>query len=63
MRAAPYSNYVILLFLACVVVLMVFGHPVGTWTVAALFVVLIPALIAGWFLSRNRIRAHSHKGG
>jgi L-asparagine permease len=55
MRAAPYSNYVILLFLACVLVLMVFDHPVGTWTVVALFVLLIPALIAGWLLSHRRI--------
>jgi L-asparagine permease len=63
MKAAPYSNYVILLFLACVLVLMVFDHPVGTWTVAALFVVLIPALIAGWFIARSRIQAHGHDGG
>lgn len=29
---------------ACFVILMAFDHPVGTWTVAALFAVLIPAL-------------------
>jgi L-asparagine permease len=35
-------------------VLMAFDHPVGTWTVASL-VILIPALIIGWFAARSRV--------
>lgn len=51
---APYTGYVVLVFLAGVLVLMAFDTPVGTWTVASL-VVIIPALIIGWFLARDRI--------
>jgi L-asparagine permease len=57
LRGAPYSNCIILLFLACVIVIMAFDAPVGTWTVAALVVVLIPALIVGWYACRNAIAA------
>ncbi|WP_372451625.1 amino acid permease [Mycolicibacterium goodii] len=54
MKAAPYSNYVVLLFLASVVVLMAFDFPIGTWTIVALIVILIPALYGGWLLRRKR---------
>ena len=56
MPFTPYSGYVTLVFLVGIVVLMAFDEPAGTSTVAAL-VVIIPALIGGWFLVRNRVAA------
>ncbi|WP_330255852.1 amino acid permease [Nocardia sp. NBC_00565] len=52
----PYTGYATLAFLFGVVVLMAFDHPIGSWTVATL-VVIVPALIIGWFLVRNRVMA------
>jgi L-asparagine permease len=56
MPLSPYSGYLTLVFLVCVVVLMAFDRPVGIWTVGAL-VVIVPALFAGWFVVRNRVAA------
>ena len=53
---SPYTGYATLAFLFAVLVLMAFDHPIGTWTVATL-VVIIPALIGGWFLVRARVLA------
>ena len=55
MVMAPWSGYLTLAFLVAVVILMAFDNPVGTWTVASL-VIIIPALIGGWYLCRGRIR-------
>ena len=52
---APYTGYATLGFLACVLVLMAFDKPVGTWTVASILLIA-PMLIAGWYMCRNRIR-------
>jgi L-asparagine permease len=60
MPFTPYSGYVTLAFLACIVVLMAFDRPIGTYTVASL-VVIGPALFGGWFLVRNRV-ASTHTG-
>lgn len=54
MWGAPYTGYLTLAFLFGVLVLMAFNRPIGTWTVASL-IVLIPALIGGWFLVRDRV--------
>lgn len=54
MPAAPYSGVLTLLFLAGIVVMMCFDYPVGTLTVGSL-VIIVPALIVGWFLARDRI--------
>ncbi|MBF6147123.1 amino acid permease [Nocardia nova] len=54
MFGAPYTGIATLVFLAAMLVLMAFDHPVGTWTVASL-VILIPALIIGWFAARSRV--------
>ncbi len=54
MWGAPYTGYLTLAFLAGVLVLMAFDKPVGTWTVATL-VLIIPALIIGWFAARGRV--------
>jgi len=51
---APYTGYLTLAFLAGVLVLMAFDYPVGSWTVATL-VLIIPALIGGWFAVRSRV--------
>ena len=56
MPGAPYTGYATLVFLGAVVVLMALDYPIGSATVASL-VLIVPALIAGWFLSRDRIRA------
>ncbi|MBT1004238.1 amino acid permease [Paenarthrobacter sp. DKR-5] len=53
---APYTGWLTLAFLAAVLVLMAMDSPVGTWTVASL-VLVIPMLIGGWYLSRDRILA------
>ena len=53
---APYTGYLVLVFLAGVLVLVGFDYPVGTWTVGSL-AVIVPLLILGWFLCRNRITA------
>lgn len=55
MFGAPYTGYLTLAFLAAVVLLMAFDTPVGTWTVASI-AIIVPLLVAGWYLSRGRIR-------
>jgi L-asparagine permease len=52
----PWTGYLTLLFLLAVLVLMAFDPPIGTWTVATL-VVIIPALVVGWFAVRSRVMA------
>lgn len=56
MPLAPWSGYATLVFLAVVIVLMGFDHPIGTWTVGSI-VLIVPALIAGWYLVRKRVLA------
>jgi L-asparagine permease len=56
MIGAPYTGYLTLAFLLAVIVLMAFDTPVGTWTVASI-VIIVPMLVGGWYLSRNRILA------
>ena len=53
---APFTSYLTLAFLATVLVLMALDFPVGTMTIGSL-VVIIPMLVVGWYLSRDRIRA------
>ncbi len=52
----PYTGYLTLLFLAAVLVLIGLNYPIGTWTVATL-IVIIPALILGWYAVRSRVLA------
>jgi L-asparagine permease len=54
MPGAPWTGYLTLVFLFAVLVLMGLDRPIGTWTVASL-VVVIPALVVGWFLARRRV--------
>ena len=56
MWGTPYTGYLTLVFLLAVLVLMAFDPPIGTWTVASL-VVIIPALVVGWFAVRSRVLA------
>ena len=51
---SPYTGYITLVFLLGVLILMAFNHPIGTWTVASL-VILIPLLAGGWYLVRGRV--------
>jgi len=54
MIGAPYTGLLTLVFLFAVLVLMALDYPAGTWTVGSL-IVIVPALVAGWYLLRNRI--------
>lgn len=56
MPLAPYSGYLTLVFLAAVLVLMLFDKAQGPWLLGALLVA-VPALIGGWFLVRHRVWA------
>ncbi|MCL2514342.1 MAG: amino acid permease [Microbacteriaceae bacterium] len=51
---APFTSWLTLAFLVSVLVLMAFDYPAGTYTIASL-VVIIPLLILGWYLQRDRI--------
>ena len=62
MWGAPYTGYLTLAFLLSVLVLMAFNYPVGTITIGGL-VVLIPALIGGWLLVRDRVAAIARERG
>lgn len=54
MFGAPYTGLLTLGFLAVVVSLMALDYPVGTYTVASLLLI-IPALVVGWLVMRERI--------
>jgi L-asparagine permease len=56
MWGSPYTGYLTLAFLLSVLVLMALDPPIGTWTVATL-VVIVPALIVGWYAVRGRVLA------
>ncbi|WP_301149410.1 amino acid permease [Mycobacterium simiae] len=56
MPFTPYSGYLTLAFLVAILVLMAFDEPIGTWTVASL-IVIVPALLGGWFVVRSRVLA------
>ena len=56
MPLAPYSGYLTLVFLAGVLILMLFDKVQGPWLLGAM-IIGIPALIGGWFLVRHRVRA------
>ena len=59
MPLAPYSGYLTLVFLAVVLILMLFDKVQGPWLLGAM-IVGIPALIGGWYLVRHRVRAAAH---
>jgi len=67
MPLSPWTGYLTLVFLLSVLVLMVFDYPIGTWTIGTL-VIIIPALIGGWYLVRHRVaeiatEREAHAGG
>lgn len=51
---APVTSWLTLAFLVAVLVLMAIDWPIGSFTVMSL-VIIIPLLIGGWFLQRDRI--------
>ena len=55
MPGAPYTSWLTLAFLAAVIVLIAIDFPTGTFTIGAFVVVIVPLLIVGWFLQRDRI--------
>jgi len=53
---APYTSIATLVFLAAVVLIMIFSHDVTQWgAVLAMVVVVAPLLVGGWFLTRRRV--------
>ncbi|UGT69494.1 amino acid permease [Nocardia gipuzkoensis] len=53
---APYTSFATLVFLATVVVLMAFSDDhVQRGAVIAMIVIMVPALVGGWFLARKRV--------
>jgi L-asparagine permease len=56
MPLSPYSGYLTLAFLVGVVILMFFDKVQGPWLLGAT-IIGVPALIGGWFLVRDRVRA------
>jgi L-asparagine permease len=56
MPLSPYSGYLTLAFLVAVVVLMFFDKVQGPYLIGAT-VIGVPALVAGWFAVRHRVRA------
>ncbi|MFI8597399.1 amino acid permease [Rothia koreensis] len=51
---APWTNWLTVAFLVSVLVLMAIDYPVGTYTLGSMLI-LIPLLVGGWFLVRNRV--------
>jgi L-asparagine permease len=51
---APVTSWLTLAFLVAVLVLIGVDYPTGTFTIASL-VIIIPLLILGWYLQRDRI--------
>ncbi|WP_067477299.1 amino acid permease [Nocardia amamiensis] len=53
---APYTSYATLVFLVAVVGLMAFSDDhVQRGAVIAMLVIMVPALVGGWFLARKRV--------
>ncbi|MGV9674815.1 amino acid permease [Nocardia sp. NPDC003482] len=53
---APYTGIATLVFLVAVVVLMLFSNSdVQRGAVIAMLVIMLPALVGGWFLARRRV--------
>jgi L-asparagine permease len=57
MPGAPVTSWITLVFLATVVVLIALDFPTGTWTVAIVAGVGVPALVVGWIVAKPRILA------
>lgn len=53
---APYTSYATLVFLVAVIVLMAFSHEIEQrGAVIAMFLVVVPAFVGGWFVARKRV--------
>ncbi|WP_024800397.1 amino acid permease [Nocardia sp. BMG51109] len=56
LMGAPYTNIAALIFMALVVVLMLFGEDdTQRGAVIAMVVIMLPLLVGGWFLARRRV--------
>lgn len=53
-KLAPFSNILTLAFIGCVLVLMAFDYPIGTWTLIA-SLAFWPFLAIGWKVNKPRI--------
>lgn len=56
MPGAPFTDWIVLVFLAGVLVLIGLDYPTGTYTIG-LLVVIIPILIGGWYAVRKNVLA------
>ena len=50
-----FADWLVIAFIAAVMVLIAFDYPVGTYTLVAMIAV-IPFLVIGWFVVRDRVR-------
>ncbi|PPI88249.1 L-asparagine permease [Candidatus Pantoea edessiphila] len=57
---APFTSWLTLLFLFCVLVLMAFDYPNGTYTIASIPLIAL-ILVLGWFGVRKRVQEISKK--
>ncbi|WP_067721969.1 amino acid permease [Nocardia yamanashiensis] len=56
LMGAPYTSYATLVFLVGIILLMLFsGDPVQRGAVGAMFLIVLPTMVLGWFLARNRV--------
>ncbi|MDO4916326.1 MAG: amino acid permease [Rothia sp. (in: high G+C Gram-positive bacteria)] len=56
MPGAPFTDWIVLVFLAGVLILIGMDYPVGTMTIGTL-VIIIPVMVLGWFIARKNILA------
>ena len=54
MFGAPYTGWLVLAFLAAVLVMIGFDYPIGTYTIGSL-AIIVPLLIIGWYAWRKDI--------
>ncbi|MXP50848.1 L-asparagine permease [Pantoea sp. SoEX] len=57
---APFTSWLTLLFLFCVLVLMAFDYPNGTYTIASIPLIAL-VLVLGWFRVRKRVKEISNE--
>lgn len=55
MPGAPFTDWLTVAFLLGVVVLIGLDYPVGTWTLGVMIVLVVPALVIGWYVVRKRV--------
>ena len=50
-----FGDWLVVGFVVVVLFLMAIDYPVGSWTLGLVVVVVVPALVIGWFVVRDRV--------